>query len=166
MFAKVNAKVLVDIYGCMQIEKIHEELGLIAKQVKRAIQWSMEKNGENDKVRKNTLVDSHIYDELNVSENDLEFIKILIHDYYQYIESGMESGHWVDEQYLIPWMIDKGIDTDNSTLWNIQYSIWKYGISPRPFMDDAWEMVDEYWDEWADSIVEIMFEDIEDFFDN
>lgn len=150
----------------MQIEKIHEALGLIAEQVKRCIQASMEKNGVNDKVNRNTLIDSHIYEDLDVQVEDLELIKILIHDYYEYIESGMEAGHWVDEEYLIPWMRDKGIPTDNNTLWNIQYSIYKYGISPRPFMDDAWAMVEEYWDNFADRIFELLLEDIEDFFNN
>lgn len=150
----------------MQIDKIHDELGLIAEQIKRIIQFSMEKNGINDKINENTLVDSHIYDELEVSENDLELIKVLIHDYYQNIESGMEEGQWVDEDYLIPWMVDKGIPTDNDTLYRIQWSIWKWGISPRPFLDDAWEMVDEYWSSWADDIISIMMEDIEDFFNN
>ena len=150
----------------MQIEKIHEELALIAEQIKRIIQYSMEKNGVNDKIMANTLVDSHIYEDLEVKEEDEGLIKVLIHDYYQYIESGMREGHWVDADYLIPWMIDKGIPTDNNTLYRIQWSIWKWGISPRPFLDDAWEMVDEYWDDWADQIIEIMMEDIEDFMRN
>lgn len=150
----------------MQLDKLHEELGLIAEQVKRCIQASMEKNGVNDKINENTLVDSHIYDELDVSDSDLGLIKVLINDYYQYIESGMEEGHWVDEKYLIPWMEDKGISTDNDTLWHIQDSIYRFGISPRPFLDEAWDMVDDYWDDFADRIIEIMLEDITDFFNN
>lgn len=150
----------------MQIEKLYEELGLIAEQVKRCIQASMEKNGVNDKVNRNTLIDSHIYEDLDVHVEDKELIQILIHDYYQYIESGMEAGHWVDEEYLIPWMRDKGIPCDNGEVWYIQNSIYKYGISPRPFLDDAWAMVDEYWDEWADGIFNILMEDIEDWFAN
>lgn len=150
----------------MQLDKLHEELGLIAEQVKRCIQASMEKNGVNDKINENTLIDSHIYDELDVSDVDLELIKVLINDYYQYIESGMEAGHWVDEEYLIPWMQDKGISTDNNTLWHIQDSIYRFGISPRPFLDDAWAMVEDYWDEWADGIFDILMEDIDDWFEN
>ena len=150
----------------MQLDKLHEELGLIAEQVKRCIQASMEKNGVNDKINENTLIDSHIYDELDVSDVDLELIKVLIYDYYQYIESGMEPGHWVDEEYLLPWMQDKGIPTDNNTLWHIQDSIYRFGISPRPFLDDAWAMVEDYWDDFADRIIEIMLEDITDFFNN
>ena len=150
----------------MQIEKLHDAIELIAEQVKRCIQWSMEKNGVNDKVNRNTLVDSHIYEDLDVSNDNLELINVLIHDYYQYIESGMEAGHWVDEEYLIPWMEDKGIPTDNDTLWHIQKSIYEFGISPRPFLEDAWEQVEEYWDGWADGIFEILMEDIEDWFGN
>ena len=150
----------------MQLDKLHEELGLIAEQVKRCIQASMEKNGVNDKINENTLIDSHIYDELDVSDVDLELIKVLIYDYYQYIESGMEPGHLVDEEYLLPWMQDKGIPTDNNTLWHIQDSIYRFGISPRPFLDDAWAMVEDYWDDFADRIIEIMLEDITDFFNN
>lgn len=150
----------------MQLDKLHEELGLIAEQVKRCIQASMEKNGVNDKINENTLIDSHIYDELDVSDVDLELIKVLIYDYYQYIESGMEPGHWVDEDYLLPWMVDKGISTDNNTLWHIQDSIYRFGISPRPFMYDALEMVEDYWSEWADGIFDILMEDIDDWFEN
>lgn len=150
----------------MQLDKLHEELGLIAEQVKRCIQASMEKNGVNDKINENTLIDSHIYDELDVSDVDLELIKVLINNYYQYIESGMEPGHWVDEEYLLPWMQDKGIPTDNNTLLHIQDSIYRFGISPRPFLDDAWAMVEDYWDEWADGIFDILMEDINDWFEN
>ena len=78
----------------------------------------------------------------------------------------MRKGHWVDADYLLPWMVDKGIDTDNNTLYRIQWSIWKWGISPRPFLDDAWEMVDDYWDNWADEIYQLLMEDITDFFNN
>lgn len=150
----------------MQIDKLHEHFGLLAEQCKRVIQWSMEKNGVNDKINKNTLVDSHIYEELEVSNEDIGLIKILIHDYYVYIESGMESGHWVDADYLLPWMVDKGIPTDNETLWHIQDSIYKYGISPRPFLDEAFDMIDEYWDSFADGVIEILLEDITDYFEN
>ena len=141
----------------MQIDKIHEELGLIAEQVKRVIQLSMEKKN---------LVDSHIYEDLDVSNADLELIKVLIHDYYQYIESGMEIGNWVDAEYLLPWMADKGIPTDNDTLWHIQNSIYLHGIKPRPFFDEAWEMIDDYWSNWADDIFNILMEDIDDWFNN
>ena len=102
----------------MDISKLHEQLGLMTEQIKRVIQWSMEKNGFNDKpnAQKNTLIDSHIYEDLNVSAVDVDLIEVLIHDYMDYIESGMESGHWIDDDILLAWMVDKGIDTSNDML--------------------------------------------------
>lgn len=149
----------------MQIDKLYEALGLLAEQCKRVVQASMEKNGVNDKINVNTLIDSHLYEEID-TESDLEMVRFMVNDYYQYVESGMKPGHWVNEEYLIPWMIDKGISTDNNTLYNIQYSIYKWGISPRPFMEDAFEMIDDYFDEFADKVIEILLEDVVDWFSN
>lgn len=146
--------------------KVEEEIGKLAEQIKRIIHYSMEKNGVNDKINENTLVDSHVYEDLEVNEEDVELIKVLIHDYYVYIESGMKAGHWVDAEYLLPWMIDKNIPTDNDTLWHIQDSIYRFGISPRPFLDEAWDDIDEYWDGFAEGVFAIMMEDIDDFFEN
>jgi len=150
----------------MQLDKLYDELGLIAEQVKRCIQASMEKNGENDKIGENTLIDSHLYDELDVSNVDLELIKVLINNYYKYVEWGMKPGNWVDEKYLIPWMAEKGISNDNGEVWYIQKSIYEEGITGRPFLDEGFDMLDEYWDEWADRIFEILMEDIDDWFSN
>lgn len=149
----------------MQIEKLHEALGLLAEQAKRVIQASMEKNGENDKTNTNTLIDSHIYDDIDINVVDLDMVQVMVNDYYVYIEGGMEKGHWVDEQYLIPWMVDKGISTENNAVWFIQNSIYEYGISPRPFIDDAFKMLDEYFDEFADGVIQILLEDVDDWFE-
>lgn len=149
----------------MQIDRLYEALGLLAEQCKRVVQASMEKNGVNDKINVNTLIDSHLYEEID-TESDLEMVRFMVNDYYQYVESGMKPGHWVNEEYLIPWMQDKGISTDNNTLYNIQYSIYKWGISPRPFMEDAFEMIDDYFDEFADKVIEILLEDVVDWFSN
>lgn len=149
----------------MQIDKLYEAFGLLAEQCKRVVQASMEKNGVNDKINKNTLIDSHLYDEIDI-DSDLEMVSFMVNEYYEYVESGMEAGHWVDEEYLIPWMEDKGIPTDNETLWHIQDSIYRWGISPRPFMEDAWEMIDAYFDEFSDRVIEILLEDVDDWFNN
>lgn len=149
----------------MNLGDLHEALDKIAFDCKRAIQYMMEsERGINPKVRENTLVDSDIYEDIEADADGLELIEILIHDYYQYIESGMWPGHWVDEKYLLPWMERKLHDTSNELLRAIQGSIYWYGIEPRPFLDDAFEMIDDFWDDWADGIIEIMLADIEDWF--
>jgi len=149
----------------MQIDKLEEAFGLLAEQCKRVVQYSMEQNGVNDKINVNTLIDSHLYDEIE-TEYDLKMVKFMINEYYEYVESGMEAGHWVDAEYLIPWMQDKGITVDNNTVYNVQYSIYKWGISPRPFMEDAWKMIDEYFDDFANQVIQILLEDVDDWFNN
>lgn len=143
-----------------------EALRQIAFDIKRAIQFLMEsEKGINNKINENTLVDSHIYDELEVNQTDIGLYTILINDYVEYIESGMQPGHWVKEEYLLPWMAEKGIPTDNETLHKIQGSIYWYGIEPRPFIEDAFERIDSFWDDWADEIFESLCSELDIFFD-
>lgn len=150
----------------MNLDDLYDAFDEFAGQARRCIQASMEKNGGNDKLHGyNTLIDSHIYEEIEVDVVSQELINVMVHDYIEYIESGMQPGHWVNEEYLLPWMVDKNIPTDNNTLYNIQYSIWKWGITPRPIMDDAWKMLDEYFEDFADKVIEILMTDVEEFFD-
>lgn len=147
-----------------------ELLEQIAFDIKRAIQFLMEsEKGINRKINENTLVDSHIYDELEVTQADIGLYTILINGYVQYIESGMQPGHWLSnrvcEDYILPWMAEKGIPTDNETLRKIQGSIYWYGIEPRPFIEDAFERMDSFWSDWADEIFESLCAELDVFFD-
>lgn len=149
----------------MDNSELRSILDKVASDIKLAVRVMMEsERGINDKVNKNTLVDSHIFNELEVNEADLGLYHLLVNDYVQYIESGMKEGHWVSEKYLLPWMADKGIPTDNETLRKIQGSIYWYGISPRPFMEDAFAMMDEYWDGWSDNIFNALCKPLDEFF--
>lgn len=143
-----------------------EVIDQIAFDIKRAFQYLMEsERGINNKINENTLVDSHIYDELEVNQTDIGLYTILINDYVDYIESGMQPGHWVKEDYLIPWMVDKGIPTDNETIKKVQGSIYWYGIEPRPFVEDSFERIESFWDEWADELFESLCAELDIFFD-
>lgn len=150
------------------LNDIREQLELIGAQAKRVIQYMMESDrGINDKVDFNTLIDSDIYNEIEVDVDDWGLIKILINDYVDAIEQGTPRLTWVDEQDLIPWARKRGIPTDNRTMYLISLSIFKYGISPRPFMDDAFTMIDtDYWSEWADNVFNILTENLDDYFNN
>lgn len=147
--------------------ELKEALDKIAFDIKRIVQFMMESGrGINQKINENTLVDSHIYEELDVTQDDIGLYTLFINDYVQYIESGMWPGHWVDEKYLLPWMLDKGIPTDNETLRKIQGSIYWLGIEPRPFMDAAFDRMDEFWEEWADALFEAICRELDYFFDD
>lgn len=155
----------------------------IAEECKRLTREVMaSRKGWNDKVQKNTLVGSDIYNDIQ-TETDLEsFVSILVHNYIDYIEGGMSPGHWVSERYLIPWMARKGIPTENKIVRAIQASIFRYGITPRPIFEVSpygeWkssvdghnglvlDLIDEHWDSWANTLFDIITKQLDDFFND
>lgn len=149
----------------MSIDELRGVCDEFAAKIKEAFHIMMaSEKGVNDKIGKNTLVDSHIYNELECTQAEIGLFNVLINDYVVYIESGMKPGHWVKEEYLLPWMAEKGIPTDNETLHKIQGSIYWYGISPRPFVDDSLDQIDQYWDDFADKLFEALCKPLDEFF--
>ncbi len=144
-----------------------EELDLLLLQIKRCVQFIMESDkGINDKTGTNTLVDSDIYNQLEISEENGEIITLLINDYIDYIESGTPPGVWVSSDVIVRWAARKGIPTDNDTIWKILNSIYVYGISARPIMDEALNKIDESIFDYFDSMFETLTADLDDFFNN
>lgn len=148
-------------------ERIHEELQLIGFHVGRLLQSAMEGPlGVNYKINDNTIIDSDLYNSIKseVSSDDLELITVWANDYLKYVEGGMGVGHWVKEEYLLPWMAKKGIPSDAIT--RIQGSIYWYGISPRPVIAEADAHLDKLWQEDSEALFEVIMSDIEDLFNN
>lgn len=145
-----------------------------------SLQVMASSKGMNDKVGKNTLVDSDLYNTLNVSTDCISFIDINVNDYIDYIQGGMNRGHWVKAEYLIPWMVKHNIPTDNKTIGAIQYSIYKNGITPRPIFEvSPWgewkapvdghdglvlDLIDEYWETWSEQLFNIITEQLDEYF--
>lgn len=149
----------------MSIEQLRSVCDEFAVKIKEAIRLMMaSERGVNDKIGRNTLIDSHIYEDLECTQAEIGLFNVLINDYVVYIEGGMKPGHWVKEEYLLPWMAEKLGTTDNETLRKVQGSIYWYGISPRPFLDDSFELVDEYWDEFADNLFDALCEELNLYF--
>jgi ribonucleoside-triphosphate reductase len=68
--------------------ELKEALDKIAFDIKRIVQFMMESDkGINQKINENTLIDSHIYEELDVTQDDIGLYTLFINDYVQYIES-------------------------------------------------------------------------------
>lgn len=138
----------------MDIEKIHGELERLASSVKLIIQKAMDKD-EN-------LQNSDLYNDMHGDVVGLELIKFFIHEYYYYIEHGAE---WTLKpppiEAIIEWCRESGINPSNGTAYAIQTSIWKNGLLPRPFFEEAWDEVDSLLDDFADRVIEILLEDID-----
>lgn len=146
----------------MDIEKIHRELENLANAVKATIRASMERNGVNPRSNKNTLSESDLYKELQSDAIGYELIRVLIHDYYVYINDGSKyTTKPPPVEAIRNWCRESGLKSDNSVVFAIREAIFQRGIEARPFMDEAWSDVDKLFDGFADRILNILLEDID-----
>lgn len=150
----------------MEIGKIVMEF---SKDLMTLVRMVMESNvGINDKVGRNTLVDSNIYKTLSVkatNDGDLIF-DIILNDYLTFIESGRRKGaKFPPVEPIVKWARSRGIPTDNSTIFLIRRAISRDGIKPRPFMVHVMEEIDREWDDsLADELFNKIISEIDKFF--
>ena len=139
------------------------------KDIAALVRMVMDSNvGVNQKVGRNTLSDSDIYRTLSVrATNDGDLVMdIVLNDYIQYIESGRRKGaKFPPVEPIVRWCKEKGIPSDNSTIFLIRRAIARDGIAPRPFMAKVFDELDRAWDnEWSDRLFDIIMETINKFF--
>ena len=149
----------------MEISKIVMEF---SKDIMALVRMVMESNvGINSKVGVNTLVNSNIYKTLSVkatNDGDLVF-DIILNDYLVFIENGRRKGAKMPPvEPIVRWCKQKGIPTDNSTIYLIRRAISRDGIKARPFMAHVMEELDREWDGVADEIFNVIIQEIDKFF--
>lgn len=149
----------------MEISKIIMEF---SKDIMALVRMVMESNvGINSKVGVNTLVNSNIYKTLSVkatNDGDLVF-DIILNDYLVFIENGRRKGAKMPPvEPIVRWCKQKGIPTDNSTIYLIRRAISRDGIKARPFMAHVMEELDSEWDGVADEIFNVIIQEIDKFF--
>lgn len=154
----------------VDVKRIATAFKIFANQIKAIVKALMEERGINEKINENTLVNSHLWKELRTENDSFELIEFFINDYVQFVESGRRRGTKKRKkkmppiEALIPWARERHIPTDNGTLYVIARAIARDGIKPRPFLDDAWEELDKYWDDWSDAMFELLTEELDNFF--
>ena len=139
------------------------------KDIAALVRMVMDSNvGVNQKVGRNTLSDSDIYRTLSVrATNDGDLVMdIVLNDYIQYIENGRRKGaKFPPVEPIVRWCRERGIPTDNSTIFLIRRAIARDGINPRPIMAEVFDELDRAWDnEWSDRLFDIIMETINKFF--
>lgn len=139
------------------------------KSIAELVRVVMDSNlGVNAKVGRNTLSKSNIYRTLSVrATNDGDLIlDIVLNDYIQYIENGRRKGaKFPPVEPIVRWCRERGIPTDNSTIFLIRRAIARDGINPRPIMAKVFDELDRAWDnEWSDRLFDIIMETINNFF--
>lgn len=143
----------------MLLDEIKSALEIFASNCKLACRIVMEgSRGINDKVNKNTLIGSNLYNQIDASVEDIDFIRLLLNDYIVFVEGGRRPGKWPPKNVIIAWAQRKNLPTDNRTVYLICKSIYMKGISPRPLFDNAggiWEEIDDAFDTLADDLFDI-----------
>ena len=138
----------------MDLNKIYEAFKKLAETVKTVIKASMVENGIAE--------DSHIVEDLKSEAVGIDLVKVLIHDYYAYINNG---SHYT--QYPPPiepirkWCEEKLHTTDNSVVFAVREAIFKRGIKARPLMGDSISAIDDLYESFGDEVFEIFCEEID-----
>lgn len=138
----------------MDLNKIYDAFKKLAETVKTVIKASMVENGIAE--------DSHIVEDLKSEAVGIDLVKVLIHDYYAYINNG---SHYT--QYPPPvdairaWCEEKLHTTDNSVVFAVREAIFKRGIKARPFMGDVILAIDDLYESFGDEVFEIFCEEID-----
>lgn len=138
----------------MDLNKIYDAFKKLAETVKTVIKASMVENGIDE--------NSHIVEDLKTEAVGMDLVRVLIHDYYAYINNG---SHYT--QYPPPidairaWCEEKLHTTDNSVVFAVREAIFKRGIKARPFMGDVISAIDDLYESFGDEVFEIFCEEID-----
>lgn len=107
------------------------------------------------------LGDSNLYDDAKEDVRNNIF-SIYYNDYLEYIESGRRpKAKKVPIKDLIQWAKQKGIPTDNNTIYAIQQSIYNNGIPSKGVLEYFSRMLDErFYQVYADKVFEYITQDL------
>lgn len=138
----------------MDLNRLYNALHELAETVKTIIKTSMTDAGVD--------TNSHILKDLTSEAVGLDLVKVMIHDYYAYINNG---SHYT--QYPPPidairaWCEEKLHTTDNSVVFAVREAIFKRGIKARPFMGDIILAIDDMYEGFGDEVFGIFCEEID-----
>lgn len=147
----------------------------IAQDIVRAAREVMASSvGINDKVGKNTLVDSDLSRQIDWKidfSGERVIIDTLFNYYIQFIEEGRkpQTGKMPPEDAIIKWMRRKHIVSSNRNIRSVAFlirrAIWRDGYNARPVLKTLSDNVDDLWEtKWADQLFEALIKDINEYF--
>ena len=112
-------------------------------------------------MKANKLGGSDLLDDsrINIQNN---FFLLVFPDYVEYINSGRRAGAKMPpSDAIIQWCREKGIPTDNNTIWKIRQGIAKQGIAARPVLDQIFDLAENEWmTDWADRVFKEIIEEL------
>lgn len=91
---------------------------------------------------------------------------LIFPDYVEYVNSGRRPGAKMPPtDAIVNWCREKGIPTDNNTVWKIRQGIAKQGIAARPVIDMIFELAEKEWEnDWSDKVFKEIIQELEQWF--
>ena len=138
----------------MDLNKIYDAFNELAETVKTIIKTAMIDSGVDE--------EAHIIEDLKSEAVGMDLVKVLIHDYYAYINNG---SHYT--QYPPPieairgWCEEKLNTTDNKVVFAVREAIFQRGLKARPFMGDIILAIDDLYDSFGEEVFEIFCEEVD-----
>lgn len=138
----------------MDLNKIYDAFNELAETVKTIIKTAMVDSGVDE--------DAHIIEDLKSEAVGMDLVKVMIHDYYAYINNG---SHYT--QYPPPieairgWCEEKLNTTDNKVVFAVREAIFQRGLKARPFMGDIILAIDDLYDSFGEEVFEIFCEEVD-----
>lgn len=116
-------------------------------------------------MKANKLGGSDLLDDSRIDVQN-NFFLLVFPDYVEYINSGRRAGAKMPpSDAIIQWCREKGIPTDNNTIWRIRQGIAKQGIAARPVLDQIFELAENEWmTDWADRVFKEIIEELVEWF--
>lgn len=100
---------------------------------------------------------------INISDN---IFLLIFPDYIDYVNSGRRpNAKMPPADAIINWCRQKGIPTDNNTIWRIRQGIAKQGIKARPVLDMIFDLAENEWmTDWSQRVFNEIIEELINWF--
>ena len=120
------------------------------------IEYSMKQKG---------LGQSNLLNKAKINISDNLFL-LIFPDYIDYVNSGRRpNAKMPPADAIINWCRQKGIPTDNNTVWRIRQGIAKQGIKARPVLDMIFDLAENEWmTDWSQRVFNEMIEELINWF--
>ena len=120
------------------------------------IEYSMKQKG---------LGQSDLLDKAKINISDNIFL-LIFPDYIDYVNSGRRpNAKMPPADAIINWCRQKGIPTDNNTVWKIRQGIAKQGIKARPVLDMIFDLPENEWmTDWSQRVFNEIIEELINWF--
>ena len=120
------------------------------------IEYSMKQKG---------LGQSDLLDKAKINISDNLFL-LIFPDYIDYVNSGRRpNAKMPPADAIINWCRQKGIPTDNNTVWKIRQGIAKQGIKARPVLDMIFDLAENEWmTDWSQRVFNEIIEELINWF--